>query len=65
MVKSFPRAELKDLRALLDPVTDQFIVKDVDEIQYGVWRVNLAYGLITPGDDQARRREAIINGGTC
>ena len=65
MVKCFPSAELKNLKALLDPVTDQFIVKDVDEIQYGVWRVNLADGLITSDDDWARRREAIINGGTC
>ena len=65
MVKCFPSAELKDLKALLDPVTDQFIVTDVDEIQYGVWWVNLADGLIIPDDDWVRRREAIINGGTC
>jgi hypothetical protein len=65
LVKCFPSAELKDLKAVLDPVTDQYIVKDTDEIQYGVWRVNQSDGVITPDNDWARRRDAIIKGGTC
>jgi len=65
LVKCFPSAELKDLKAVLDPVTDQYIVKDIDEIQYGVWRVNQSDGIITPDNDWARRRDEIIRGGTC
>ena len=65
LVKCFLRAELKDLKAVLNPVTDRYIVKDTDEIQYGVWRVNQADGVITPDNDWARRRDEIIKGGTC
>ncbi len=56
LVKCFPSAELKDLKAVLDPVTDQYVVEDDDEIQYGVWRVNQADGVITPEDSWARGR---------
>ena len=65
LVKCFPDAELNDLKAVLDPVTDQYIVKDDDEIQYGVWRVNQADGVITPDNDWARKRDDIIKSGTC
>ncbi len=65
LVKCFPSAELKDLKAVLDPVSDQYVVKDDDEIQYGVWRVNQADGVITPEDIHARRRDETIKGGTC
>lgn len=65
LVKCFPSAELKDLKAVLDPVTDQYIVKDEDEIQYGVWRVNQSDGVITPDNDWARRRNETIRAGTC
>ena len=49
LVKCFPSAELKD----------------DDEIQYGVWRVNQSDGVITSDNDWARRRDEIIRGGTC
>ncbi len=65
LVKCFPSAELKDLKAVLDPVSDQYVVKDDDEIQYGVWRVNQTDGVITPEDIHARRRDETIRGGTC
>ena len=64
LVKCFPSAELKDLKAVLDPVSDQYVVKDDDEIQYGVWRVNQTDGVITPEDIHARRRDETIRGGT-
>ena len=65
LVKCFPSAELKDLKAVLDPVSDQYVVKDDDEIQYGVWRVNQTDGVITPEDIHARRRDETIRGGNC
>jgi len=65
LVKCFPNAELNDFKAVLDPVSDRYVVKDDDEIQYRVWRVDQADGVITPEDIHARRRDETIRGGNC
>ena len=65
LVKCFPDAELTDLEAVLDPVLDQYVVKDKDEIQYGVWRINQSDGVIKPDNDWARRRDETVRSGTC
>jgi len=65
LVKCFPTAELKDFEAVLDPVTKQYVVKDKDEIQYGVWRVNKTDGIITPDNVWARGRDQTVRSGTC
>ena len=65
IVKCFPDAELKDLVAVLDPVSDQYVVKDEDEIQYGVWRVGRFDGRIFPDNNWARVRDETIRSGTC
>ena len=65
LVKCFRSAELNDFKAVLDPVSDRYVVKDDDEIQYRVWRVDQADGVITPKDIHARRRDETIRGGNC
>ena len=65
LVKCFPDAELRDLKAVLDPVSDQYVVKDDDEIQYGVWRVDRFDGKITPDNNWAKLRDQTIRTGTC
>ena len=65
LVKCFPSAELNDFKAVLDPLSDRYVVKDDDEIQYRVWRVDQADGVITPEDIHARRRDETIRGGNC
>lgn len=65
LVKCFPTAELNDLEAVLDPVTRQYVVKDKDEIQYGVWRVGRSDGIITPDNAWARGRDQTVRSGTC
>lgn len=65
LVKCFPNAELEDLEAVLDPVSNQYVVKDRDEIQYGVWRVNRSDGSIIPDNAWARGRDQTVRSGIC
>lgn len=65
LVKCFPKAELADFKSVLDPVNDQYVVKDKDEIQYGVWRVDQDDGDITPDNGFTRARDQIIRSGNC
>ena len=65
LVKCFPDAERNELVAVLDPVTDEYVVKDKDEIQYGVWRVDRDSGTIAPDNQWAQGRNQLIQSGTC
>ena len=65
LVKCFPDAKRNELEAVLDPVSDEYVVKDKDEIQYGVWRVDRNGGTIAPVDKWARGRKQLLESGTC
>ena len=65
LVKCFPDAKRNELEAVLDPVSDEYVVKDKDKIQYGVWRVDRDSGTIEPVDKWARGRKQLLESGTC
>ena len=64
-MECFSDAKRNELEAVLDPVSDEYVVKDKDEIQYGVWRVDRNSGTIEAVDKWARGRKQIILSGTC